>query len=325
MRNPFLQMTEIGSSAPKFTIKHRTEEKQHNQTPGPNYAPPAFGSESPKACLHIRPKDHPIINDQMGPGAFDVSPRFGSNAPKYSLRSRPSDTFAANDQTPGPGKYNGTPLLPNSPRYSIGRRPSPPKNQKTPGPGEYSIQSDFGNKRMYLHGRPAELQKEPTPGPAAYVPPLNFGSDAPKMHISNKYEPKSQRNYGEYVLLDSTVGQGPKFKIGGRHPLPPENEATPGPYSEAPKFGADGKKMAIHPRCFFGDHEVLNPGPGDLDTSPGIGKNTPKISFHGRNGSWIETSDTPGPSAYAPNMSTLSTKGFKFPKTPREHGSIIAS
>ena len=127
---------------PRISLGSRREVRTTQETPGPSYVPPSFGSDAKKLTfgggryLQSRSGD----SDTPGPGAYMVPSTFGREGIRSSMHSRHAEPNTAN-ASPGPGAYypdyNFT--KPRAPSASMHIRTR--MNQPESTPGYYDIGS----------------------------------------------------------------------------------------------------------------------------------------------------------------------------------------
>ncbi|OHT04919.1 hypothetical protein TRFO_27477 [Tritrichomonas foetus] len=138
------------------------------------------------------------------------------------------------------------------------------------------------------------------PGPADYNIRSKMG-EAPKYTIKDRFDIPERPNTAGYLNFPSTVGEGHKFSLSGRH-KELDSFRTPGPEYVPPKFGSDAKKSTLHIKDNgVQDDRIHYPGPGAYDHTPRIGNDSLKYSLRSRMNQ-NEPSLSPGPAAYNPNF-----------------------
>ena len=151
---PYRALPSTIGQGPKFTMTSRHKDRDISTTPGPNYEPPAFGSDAKKISMSYR---HSEVRDSRadnpGPGAYDVQPKFAKEATAYTLKGRTKNQWESESISPGPAAY--------SPDYSKVRKSAPSPT---------------------MHIRPQQRTVEETPG---YVD-LGSTLSGPKYTIGNR-------------------------------------------------------------------------------------------------------------------------------------------
>ncbi|EAY20853.1 hypothetical protein TVAG_436770 [Trichomonas vaginalis G3] len=285
---------------PKISMKSRHDSLPKIDTPGPNYIPKNFGSET--TPIHVSPR-YGDRKTESTPGPGQYTPRDAPSTARVSIRNR-TKLPESNVDSPGPAGYSpdykATRRSSRSP--TIGRRASEPKKQITPGPSDYQISRDITNGQgISMHIRPRESGIAVTPGPSDYGSPNNPANfNSPSYTIGHRYDQKTDTNQAGFVNLPSTVGQGPKISMSSRHEAR-DVEATPGPNYVPPSMAQSARGISIGSRSPDGKIEVT-PGPGQYNTlnKSGVDGVTP-ITIKGRTPLPGAGTDSPGPAGYNPD------------------------
>ena len=144
----------------KYSLSSRHAELAKPVTPGPNYMPPAFGSDAIKCSLSSRRAER---RPPPGPGPGQYKIEAPNDAKKWTMKARNFPPDAKNDG-PGVGKYmpNYERVLPSPRRNQILERFSEKKNQSTPG--YYDIGSTIGSGPKITIGVKEKLRVTPGVG-----------------------------------------------------------------------------------------------------------------------------------------------------------------
>lgn len=139
---PYQKVPDLFGNAPKYSFSIRPKNREIVTSPGPNYVPPAFGSDAHKSAFHSKAVER---KNETSPGPYTIPDE--SNGRKYSMKGR---NFIKNEGSisgPGPGKYlpNFDPTLPASPKTSIRMRLDSNKKPQQ-GPGYYLLPEPSGPK-----------------------------------------------------------------------------------------------------------------------------------------------------------------------------------
>ena len=121
---------------PKISLGSRHAERNSENTPGPSYIPPSFGSNARKSSMGMRHKElRSSSADFPGPGAYSIPERFARDARKSSLHSRTMDSFTIGDVSPGPAQYTPdySSQKPRAPSATMHIRTKLPQPEQTPG------------------------------------------------------------------------------------------------------------------------------------------------------------------------------------------------
>ena len=133
---PYRDLPSTIGQGPKISLASRHATRDVENTPGPNYVPPALGADAPKVAMSYR---HGEVRDSRadnpGPGAYDYKAQFGNEAPKAYMHSRNGDPMGINSVSPGPGAYNPdySTQKPRAPSSSMHIRPKDRTGDTTPG------------------------------------------------------------------------------------------------------------------------------------------------------------------------------------------------
>ena len=297
---PYRALPPLMGTGPKVPIMGRHPIPQ-NKTPGPTYIPPDFGSQSRKSHVGTRPA--PLTPfDTPGPGAYNVSPGIGSNGRGSTLHGH-DKSIVMGPPTPGPAAYtpDARAILKRSPAAHVGVRPREMDPEDTPGPGAYSLPRDMGGTACYVHVRRREDPDNGIPGPGAYSPSGKPGG--PRYSIGERHPIEDRPITAPYRSFPSSIGQGRKVAIMGRHEL--RGDTTPGPSYIPPGIGASGKMWTMGKR--YAPLKPLDtPGPGEYKVGTDFARQARSSSLHGRDKTIDIQKDSPGPAAYTPNA--LATK-----------------
>ena len=283
-------------TGPKYSLGLRHKQFDQMQTPGPLWAPPAFGSDSPRIAFHHKETSRKV---ESTPGPLTFEDPTLKTSPKFSIKSR---VFPKNDgesSSPGPGKYGPdyNAVLPSARRVTIKGRTEQKQGTSTPGP--YSIPNDFKPKGISFHCKGYEPKQDQTPGPK-YLVETNIGTDAPKYSIRPRLFTKEYYNTAPYQKLPETFGSGPKQSFRSR-PKDRDFEITPGPLYAPPPFGSDSPKLSMH----------MRPSDKKKESSPGPNYMPPnetgrKITIGSRAFPPNEGKvDGPGPGKYVPDYDAV--------------------
>ena len=98
---PYQKIPETFGTGPKQSFRIRPKDRNYEITPGPLYAPPAFGSDMPKISMHMRPEEK---NTQKTPGPYSY--KLDDTSRKYTIQSRAFPPNEGKIDGPGPGKYS---------------------------------------------------------------------------------------------------------------------------------------------------------------------------------------------------------------------------
>lgn len=176
-------------------------------TRGPNFS---FGTAG--RDVMSRPK-------VPGPGAYTLVKEPGSSTHSWTMSPRRNDAHSAKTDMPGPGTHNVRSLIGSGPKFSTGMKliDTSIKNGG-PGPGDYNqVDNTNGSK------------------PPAWV----FSkADRPGFRSDSDDQVAKEPDFGTYNIA-STVGQGPKITIKGRHPGP-KVQASPGPGTHGGHYSSFG-------------------------------------------------------------------------------------
>ena len=302
---PYRALPSSIGQGPKIALASRHKELEGQVTPGPNYVPPALGSDGKKVSMSFRyGTERDARAGNPGPGAYNISPRFANDANKWTLKSRTG--ISTTDISPGPAAYSPdfTKVKKSAPAASMHIRPEKKASDVTPGPSDYQISRDLAGQRSTMHIRHREFRAENTPGPGQYSPTNANKASTPRYTIGNRLESTNHPNTAPYRALPTTIGEGPKIALSSRHR---EHQAagTPGPNYVPPALGSDGKKVSMSFR--YGnerDARADNPGPGAYEISPRFANDANKYTLKSRTG--ISTTDiSPGPAAYSPDFTKV--------------------
>jgi hypothetical protein len=125
------------------------EPNKQKSTPGPDYAPPDFGTDAPKKSLSSRPTPRGGVNSgSPGPGLYNTrEPTTGG--PKWTMKGRSFNTRGdVGKEGPGPADYgpNYDAVLPTTGKgVSIGTKPKREYwVKKSNDVGYYAFPNDMG-------------------------------------------------------------------------------------------------------------------------------------------------------------------------------------
>lgn len=303
---PFQMIPSSFGQGTKWSFRGRPKSPRTDSTPGPDYVPQSFGSGSKTSTFHIRPPEIRDRHQSPGPGAYQVPSSIG-NGHKFSMKARVFPKDGPENAGPGPSSYmpNYDAVLAVKRASVLHQRIDLPdggtKNQ-TPGPGRYEVLHKLDGNAISLHGRPKIPDGgERSPGPARYDVPSSFGRDAKKFTIRSRLDPKAESKGAPYLLLKSTIGDGPKATFHARVPER-KPEITTGPSYVGPPLGSDSLKFSFGNRRpdMRSKSSMDVPGPGQYQIKSTIGEGR-KSTLHGRNDPPRDKDISPGPAQYAPN------------------------
>jgi hypothetical protein len=293
--------------APKYSLYGRPKEPKQEPTPGPNYMPPSFGSDSTKSSFHGYVKRKNQGSDSPGPGHYQVPSTFGEGK-KFSMKGRVFPPDEGNVVSPGPSQYdpNYSATMPSVRQNAIRGRVTERAIKDTgPGPGEYVIPSTLKKNASTFRGRIPEARTYSGPGPAAYETTTQIGADARKYSMRSRIDTKKTKLDVPYVAIPSTFGSGPKVSFHGRSESP-KTESTPGPNYMPPSFGSDTSKFSFGNRRDISKRATSahTPGPGEYQIPSSIGQGK-KFSIKGREKPPESKEQNPGPAKYSPEYDKL--------------------
>lgn len=130
---PYQKIPDSFGTGPKRSFGIRPSERQIESSPGPNYMPPEFGSNSPRISFHYKPQEPKAKATSPGPNYLPAD----NTGRKYTIKGRNFKKDEGVISGPGPGKYNPNYdlTLASVPKMSIrGRIDSSRKEEQTPGP-----------------------------------------------------------------------------------------------------------------------------------------------------------------------------------------------
>lgn len=158
IRAPYQQIPSKIGEGYKYSLGCKPNELKGFVTPGPNYQPPKFGSDSIKCSLssrHERKRD--ISKEPPGPGQYQIEPP--NDGRKWTMKARNFRDTEKHDG-PGSGAYmpNYERVLPSVRRNQILERITPKK--EAPGPGYYDLGSTFSGPKITI-GRKESLAVRP--------------------------------------------------------------------------------------------------------------------------------------------------------------------
>ena len=292
---------------PKYSLHGRPKEPKQQPTPGPDYLPPAFGSESKKSSFHGYVKQRGKGGDSPGPGQYAVPSTIGEGK-KFSMKGRVFPPEEGIITSPGPSQYdpNYTATMPSIRQNAIRGRPAERAAKDTgPGPGEYVIPSTLKKNAPCFHARTPESRTFSGPGPAAYETQTQIGADSRKYSMRSRIDTKKNTLDIPYNDVPSTFGSGPKATLHGRTESR-KVETTPGPNYMPPSFGSDTRKYSFGNRRDISKRatSALTPGPGEYQIPSYMGQGK-KFSLKGREKMPESKDQNPGPANYTPEYDKL--------------------
>lgn len=318
----------IGHDTPRYTIKHRPEDKNNTNTagytynpntigtglkkslasrpkdpkveptPGPSYVPPPFGQNSPRVALHGKSVEKRTLGvDSPGPGKYDTN--VSSSSPRWTVGNR---KFAEEKPSgPGPGKYNPNydNVLSNAPQTHIRSKVGDQKPQITPGP--YNVPHQLDTKSSVFHRRGKELSHDNFPGPGKYTINSQFGQGPPRYTVRPRCSIKDDVSGAPYQKLpDITGNESPKYSFSTRG-RSLSTDSTPGPNYMPPPFAQGSIKHSLTSKHELKSEISPGPGPGKYNAQA-EGSRGPKYTIKARNfGKDTGTVEGPGPGKYNPD------------------------
>ena len=307
---PYRLLPSTVGQGPKISLASRYEVRFHEDVPGPDYIPPALGSDGKKIAMSYRHNEvKDSRSDNPGPGAYAIEPKFAKDAQKFTLKGRIEDK-GQESSSPGPGAYlpDFNAVKRRSPSPTMHIRPKEHSQEVSPGPADYPVNRELGGKSSTFHIRPQTSTSYTTPGPGEYEPTNKNLKAAPAFTMKSRHETNSRPISAPYHVLPSTVGDGPKIHLASRHNTE-SSENYPGPGYIPPALGSNSKKFTMGLRHTEGrDSRTDNPGPGAYNIEPKFAKDALKFSLHGRTGDRSTETVSPGPGAYKPNFDAVKSK-----------------
>ena len=301
-------------TGPKYHFGARHYQKDTENTPGPNYVPPSFGSGKPALHFHskgIAYKDRVPIGP--GPGSYNSLQK--SYSPRFTMKSREVPKEPGPDG-PGPGLYfpNYSYLEPHSSTPHMTKGETRDFKEQTPGPNYLPNEHNHVPSLTFRHPATTRSKpQQPTPGPSDYSYIPKTGSESPRFTIKHRPETKSSRPDAALVSIPSSIGTGPKYSLTSRRPKK-EDSFTPGPSYVPPPFGSDSPKLSLHSKGSFPSVIVASgagPGPGKYDARE---NNRLKYSYiRGKTGTRDIMAEGPGPGKYLPQFDNV------LPSSPKAH------
>ncbi|OMJ93371.1 hypothetical protein SteCoe_3609 [Stentor coeruleus] len=265
----------LNSNSPAFSISKSPRSNLIDSSPGPGDYENKRLSTGPE--LSFAKSTRELFPQYPSPGPGDYNPHIQEHSYSSILIGKPKDEPKLN--TPGPGSYN-LDIHKNSQTFSISRSPRFQSKDLSPGPSDYNTEikshsptCKIGKAKRLLLGDIIAIHST-EPGPTTY-------SGTPKIHTSSAFiigKPKE--------TISNSPGPAEYFS---------ENLITR-PKSSAFSIGNSKRPNAVRNNY---------PGPCDYNTSPR--SNSQKYSFARTSRSFIQNSESPGPS-YNP-QSTLSKVG----------------
>ncbi|EAX93870.1 hypothetical protein TVAG_439730 [Trichomonas vaginalis G3] len=300
----------------KYTFGIRPKEKEREQSPGPNYVPPQFGSDAPKTTWHPRTVSKEMAQSTPGPLTYDDPTK--KSSPKFTMKARKFTRDEGVIDSPGPAAYmpNYSVVLPSARRNTIHSRSPDPKNKfVTPGP--YDVKDLDKPHGISFHFKHKEPKFDQTPGPK-YHTERQTGADAPKLTIRPRYATKENILAAPYQKYPEIFGTGSPKRSFGIRPAESKKETTPGPNYMPPEFGSQSPRISFHYKPQEPKAKATSPGPNYLPTDT----SEKRYTIKGRNFTPDEGKISgPGPGKYMPNYDlTLSS----IPKMSI-HGQITSS
>ncbi|EAY05506.1 hypothetical protein TVAG_080980 [Trichomonas vaginalis G3] len=296
---------------PKFSFHGRPKDSKLDQSPGPDYVPPAFGKGSQASSFHMRkdPKTD-AKNTNPGPGEYVIPSTIGAGGHKYTMKARVFPRDGPESAAPGPSAYtpNYDATMPKVRQNTIGSHLTIRTGDKnpTPGPGEYVVPSSLSKRTSCFHSRRPEEKVDSSPGPAAYEYQSQIGKGARKCIIHDRIEQKTKTLDVPINAIPSKFGtEGRKTVFHARTEMH-KPEATSGPDYVPPAFGSGSAKYSFGNRRDISKRttSAMTPGPGAYDLGTTIGKGK-RYTMRGREKAGSEAAVTPGPADYVPDYDKL--------------------
>lgn len=307
---PFVMLPSTIGQGRKWRIGNRPYEKSSESTPGPCWAPPAFGAGSPRMPIGRRQDSSPR---EITPGPSDYDTTIKETIKGGSFHGPSERSLATNNSscTPGPADYSyDINKQYHSPRMAIGTRHNDTKITPGPGPGEYDTRMAMKPKKYggYIGNRTNNSGKEITPGPSDYATNTDLLRNVPKVHIYGRPKDSPRSSSPGPYSLPMTFGNGPKYSFRSR-PADKSSDISPGSYYAPPPFGSDSPKAHIGGRYDKNNPSDVTPGPSDYAVSTSL-VNLKKASvFHGVSDRSMAVKNTsPGPAQYFPQIKSSSPR-----------------
>ncbi|OMJ81406.1 hypothetical protein SteCoe_18142 [Stentor coeruleus] len=281
------------SSAPAWTFRGRSEDKNNFTTPGPgNYNPTLCNLEKPPN-FKIGTSSRPALlsSTTPGPGTYEAkSTIINKPAPKIgsSKRLPLSETL----ETPGPGAYQVEPKVVPGPKFTMLGRKDQNNNSLNPGPGHY----DQSSNELAVKDR---------------APAYKIGSGS----RTERPNSDSLPGPGTYNSDAKTIGPSWGFGSQARSNSSKVNVPGPGSYSNTDLISKKGFTITGRPQSSI---QNSNPGPGSYNPSDSINK-TPGWSLgkSSRGSLSSNTKEIPGPGAYSPQV-TIGKSASVFGSSARK-------
>jgi hypothetical protein len=271
----------------KYSLSSRHKERDYTRSPGPDYAPPKFGSDAQTSAFHQRIGPWGA-RDPVGPGPGKYQTRGdGLDGHKFTMKGR---NFVRNEggaDGPGGGQYrpDWQRVMKQEPIPAIRERYKDRKLDGTPGPGQYPISRSLANRPASFHARRPDFLTHYGPGPGKYNLRRRPGSAAPAYSLRSRIDVKGDPNTAPYQRLPEAMGNGgPHWSLFIR-PKDRDYTQSPGPSYLQPPFGDDGAKWSCRSvnkgaRDIGYGNAPLGPGAGKYNTRPAPGG--PKWTMKGR-------------------------------------------
>jgi hypothetical protein len=265
--------------------------------PGPSYLPPNMGESAQRSAIggRIGKLRDPHLGEP-GPGAYEIG-REGESA-RIVIGKRFGREKA--NENPAPGAYS--PVEGHAKNMTaIHVRCEERRREEGPGPSDYEIKRELRGLAVTIHGRVKGKEIEVTPGPSDYkVKVVREGS--PSYTIKERHEKVEKVMAVPYRMMKTTVGEGPKISLSGRHRELKGGGKSPDPSYVPPKFGEDGQRSTIGERMEKGvrDSHLGEPGPAHYVINPSFSREAPAFTLKGRVGR-DEVNENPSPDKYNPD------------------------
>ncbi|EAX95264.1 hypothetical protein TVAG_149840 [Trichomonas vaginalis G3] len=144
---PYVMLPSTIGSGRKCVFSGRPKDSAIESSPGPCYAPPAFGSDVPGCKIAHRTEDSKR-EITPGPGEYDTTRR--EKIKGGSFHGPHERSLAVTSTSPGPGAYAvKTDYMFHSPRMPIGTRHYDRATSDSPGPGEYDTRISAIKAKKY--------------------------------------------------------------------------------------------------------------------------------------------------------------------------------
>ncbi|CAE8611864.1 unnamed protein product [Polarella glacialis] len=212
--------------SPKWSFNSGREAAQTERRSADAPGPGTYGVQSPDVTSRYR--RGPVISfgtagrDVLtktkvpGPGAYSAgkdAKDMGATGQSWTMSPRRNQSKSGTGETPGPGTHSLRTILGDGPKYTVSKRYDDPNKHLGPGPGEYHQAQQTSELPSWGFGksnRPDTVGAAhlATPGPGAY-------------------------------MVGSTVGNGPRVTMKGRHPGP-RPQQMPGPGAHGGHYSSFG-------------------------------------------------------------------------------------